>query len=291
VATLVTKLQSMLGSAPVNVSASPDGSTVTLTAKQTGPGGDYSFSAGSSSNQPPGVFPHVSFTMSVSGPSMVGGNNAGVPSLATPAVTLYSYDTLGNLLHVEQHGNDPDPANWRQRNFTYDSLSQLLTATNPESGTTCYGTWQESQCVNGYDANGNLVAKTAPAPDQTGGATVTTYFSYDELNRLSSRWFSDGSHKAYFGYDSSSMWGVNLQNTVGRLVVTYAILGNYTVLNGASGGGGAGSLYSYDPMGRIIEDVQFNQHVCCPGRRRSILTIPTTSMVRSIPFSIPAVAY
>jgi RHS repeat-associated protein len=261
VATIVSALKTKLGAAPVNVSTSPDGLTIVLTANQPGPGGNYSLSAGGSSSQPPGVFPHPSFTANVSGTSMVGGNNAGLPSLSTPAVTLYSYDALGNLLHVEQHGNDPDPANWRQRNFSFDSLSHPLTATSPESGTICYGTWQGNQCVNGYDANGNLVAKTAPAPDQTGGATVTTYFSYDELNRLKTRWFSDGSHSASFFYDQSSIWGVNVQNPVGRLVATYAVLGNYTTLNGSSGGGGVGSVFSYDPMGRVTQDVQFNQHV------------------------------
>ena len=64
--------------------------------------------------------------------------------------TLYSYDALGNLTCVEQHGDAPTgtgcsaaPSNdatspWRVRRFTYDSLSRLLTARNPESGTITY---------------------------------------------------------------------------------------------------------------------------------------------------------
>jgi len=38
------------------------------------------------------------------------------------------------------------------RSFTYSSLARLLTASNPESGTTCYGTIVNGQCqANGYD--------------------------------------------------------------------------------------------------------------------------------------------
>ncbi|HEY2495882.1 MAG TPA: RHS repeat domain-containing protein [Candidatus Angelobacter sp.] len=40
------------------------------------------------------------------------------------------------------------------RNFTYDSLGRLLTAQNPESGAITYA----------YDADGNLLQKTSPAP-------------------------------------------------------------------------------------------------------------------------------
>ena len=80
-------------------------------------------------------------------------------------VTLYQYDALGNLLCVEQHGNvtgtgcNASPASdtsspWRVRRFTYDSLSRLLTAHNPESGTITYS----------YDADGNLLRRPRPRP-------------------------------------------------------------------------------------------------------------------------------
>jgi YD repeat-containing protein len=59
--------------------------------------------------------------------------------------TLYSYDTLGNLLRVEQRGGTTDSTQWRVRTFTYNSLSQLLTATymvsiRPGDGSTAYRT-------------------------------------------------------------------------------------------------------------------------------------------------------
>jgi RHS repeat-associated protein len=167
-------------------------------------------------------------------------------------VTLYSYDALDNLVHVEQHGTDSNPANWRPRNFAYDSLSRLISATNPESGTITYA----------YDNAGNLTSKTAPAPNQQDpNVTVTTYFSYDALNRLTLRTYSDSSRSATYIYDQSSPWGVNVQNPIGQLVSTFAVLPGWTTLDGSSGGSGVGSVFSYDAMGRVSQDRQFNQHV------------------------------
>lgn len=61
----------------------------------------------------------------------------------------------------------------QQRDFTYSSLSRLLTATNPESGTLSYG----------YDPNGNLLTKT----DARG---VKTDYVSDALNRVTNRNYS-----------------------------------------------------------------------------------------------------
>ncbi|HTD23493.1 MAG TPA: RHS repeat-associated core domain-containing protein [Terriglobales bacterium] len=192
------------------------------------------------------------------------GTSAGPFDLRIALVTNYSYDTLDNLLCVEQHGNvsgtgcsaspNQDATSpWRVRRFSYDSLSRLLTATNPESGTICYGQWQNGQCVNGYDGNGNLIYKTSPAPNQTGTAIVTTTYGYDALNRLTSKSFSDNSHSETYIYDVSNSLGVNVQNPVGRLVGTYA--------SRAGDSGGVGSVLSYDLMGRLIYENHFNQHV------------------------------
>src|ERR1051326_7073216 len=98
-----------------------------------------------------------------------------------PYTTLYIYDALGNLTCVEQHGNSSGtgcsaaPSNdatspWRVRRFTYDSLSRLLTARNPESGAITYT----------YDNDGELLQKASPAPNQTGPATQTVSYCYDE---------------------------------------------------------------------------------------------------------------
>src|SRR5258707_323380 len=66
---------------------------------------------------------------------------------------------------------------WRVRRFTYDSLSRLLTATNPESGAISYF----------YDAIGNLLQKVSPTPNQTGSAQHTVSYCYDTLNRITGK--------------------------------------------------------------------------------------------------------
>src|SRR5207248_6208833 len=81
--------------------------------------------------------------------------------------TDYQYDTLDNLTRVDQKGGTTDSTQWRTRTFSYDSFSRLLSATNPESGTISYT----------HDNDGNVIYKTAPAPNQTGAATVTTNYA------------------------------------------------------------------------------------------------------------------
>ncbi len=86
-------------------------------------------------------------------------------SIAHGFKTTYNYDTLNNLTTVNQGA--------QQRNFTYSSLSRLLSATNPESGTFSYQ----------YDLNGNLTQK-----DDARG--VRTSYVYDVLNRVTNRNYS-----------------------------------------------------------------------------------------------------
>jgi len=154
--------------------------------------------------------------------------------------TDYQYDTLDNLIHVDQKGNDPNPANWRTRTFSYDSLSRLLTASNPESGTIQYA----------YDNNGNLQFKTSPVPNQTSPAQTITYqFGYDALNRLIWKWHPNSSDpvERYF-YDQNSAWGYTVHNPIGRLVVTDSDGGT---------NGQVATLHSYDAMGRIEFEVAY----------------------------------
>jgi RHS repeat-associated protein len=98
------------------------------------------------------------------------------------AAKATAVDALGNLLTVTQKG---DPAvntssQWRVRNFTCNSLSQLLTATNPESGTITYS----------YAADGNLLQKTSPLANQTGSATQTVSYCYDALHRVTGKGYA-----------------------------------------------------------------------------------------------------
>jgi YD repeat-containing protein len=149
--------------------------------------------------------------------------------------TLYTYDTLGNLTCVEQHGDastgtgcSSAPSSdatspWRVRRFTYDSFSRLLTAKNPESGTISYV----------YDNDGNLLQKTSPAPNQTGSATQTISYCYDELHRLTGRAYGAlscplTSPVVSYAYDSGTNAKghlTSMTDQAGTVTYTYDILG------------------------------------------------------------------
>jgi RHS repeat-associated protein len=147
--------------------------------------------------------------------------------------TDYTYDALGNLLSVVQKGGSSS-SSWRTRTFTYDGLSRLLTAANPESGTTSYT----------YDANGNILTKTSPAPNQTNpNVTQTISYCYDTLNRVISKWYttptcSQASPIANYFYDQTSYNGLTITNGFGRRT-------------GMSDTTGA-TAWSYDSMGRPL---------------------------------------
>jgi len=155
--------------------------------------------------------------------------------------TDYAYDALDNLLNVNQKGGSTTSANWRTRTFTYDSLSRLTMATNPESGAITYA----------YNPNGNLSTKTAPAPNQTGSATVTLSYCYDALDRLLTKaatlspatpsTCSNGtlpSPIATYSYDQTSFNGLTITNGIGRR----------TGMTDAAGS----EAWSYDAMGRPL---------------------------------------
>jgi RHS repeat-associated protein len=177
-ASLAAKLAAAInGDGSGAATASSSGGTINLQSRATG--SQVSFTLSYSWKWDTADFSNPSFT--ASGPSGLSGGTDG------PAVfgghsytTLYSYDALGNLVQVTQQGGTSDPTQWRMRRFTYDSLSRLLTANNPESGLFSYA----------YDADGNLTQKVMPAPNQTGTATHTVSYCYDKLNRVTGKAYS-----------------------------------------------------------------------------------------------------
>lgn len=157
--------------------------------------------------------------------------------------TDYQYDVLNNLLRVDQKGSAPtDNSQWRTRLFTYDSLSRIITAFNPEAGTTCYGYWSGGNCINGYDNNGNLLKKTD-------ARNITITYAYDALNRLLDKTYSDGTQNESHRYDYASFLGQTFAYPTGREVAATAA--NSTIQ----------SFNSYDPMGRVASTTQCNPGV------------------------------
>lgn len=142
--------------------------------------------------------------------------------------TRYQYDALGNLAGVCQNTTQPysvdcvaTPSSGQQtRKFTYDGLGHMTSELNPESGlkqyfydsapsspgSACPGPYN-GDLVKVYDANGN-----------------TTCFTYDGLHRLTSTTYfgpnSNGINR-YLVYDSATVNGVAMQNTIGHLAEAY----------------------------------------------------------------------
>jgi len=205
---LATALASNInGNSSSPVTAAASGPTVNLTAKTAGSNTNYSLSA-TSATQNTTYFSGTSFPVSTSGSALTGGSDSFTGlSLNTPAVTRYTYDALGNLLCSVQKSTDTTPfstcaaasATWRPRSFTYDSLSRMLTSTNPEVGTLTYT----------YDANSNVSTKKD-------ARNITTTYGYDVLNRNLSASYSNGDPGVTVVYDQANCLGLSACQNIGQ---------------------------------------------------------------------------
>jgi RHS repeat-associated protein len=276
-ATIATRLSSAI-SAGAFANASATGNVITFTAKSTGQGGDYPITAAFTYDS--AHFAGPSFTPSVASANMTNGYSAGDVG-NQPFVTLYQYDALGNLLCVEQHGDSPAGAHgdgtagsgcgaspdndasstWRVRRFTYDSLSRLLKAINPESGEISYV----------YDADGELLRKTSPAPNVLPPTTAkqTVSYCYDELHRVIAKDYIAHTYAppacpitapvVSYAYDSGTNAKghlTSLTDQAGTASYTYDILGRMTgetrTLTGANNATVSKSIsYSYNLDGSV----------------------------------------
>jgi YD repeat-containing protein len=184
---------------------------------------------------------------------------AQAPSMETD----YTYNALNNLTCVEQHGgvsgtgcssapsNDATSA-WRVRRFFYDSLSRLLTAGNPETGTVGYT----------YSVPGSICAGDVTLPcSKTDARGVTTNYSYDHLNRLLSKIYTNapaGSMSSCFTYDTAG-------GGIGRLAAEWTQAGSCPGTAPTSGFLTMRKFQSYDAMGRIISELQCVPSTQGPG--------------------------
>jgi RHS repeat-associated protein len=243
------------------------GAIISLQANAAGASTNYTLTASSSSTL-------GSFAAAASGASLTGGADA-IP--ATPAqtvwsgvwVTQYKFDALGNLYCVEQHGDatgtpcptvpfsptaaptPPDTTNpWRLRRFGYNSLGQLLWASNPESGIIQYA----------YDADGNLLQKTSPAPNQTGTATQTvSYCNYDPLNRVLAKGYGAqacSSPVVSYSYDSGLSGIGHLTSMIdqaGTVADTYDVMGHLKSETRSILGVLKSTTYLYDLNGALTK--------------------------------------
>ena len=179
-----------------------------------------------------------------------GGNS---PTLETD----YTYDTLGNLKQVDQWGGPNGSSGDHMRKFAYDAVSRLIASNNPESASasspaaqTCTGTQSGTYWTGcySYDGNGNLTQKV----DNRG---ITIGYSYDALNRLLTKTYSDSTPAVAFAYDSTSISGRS--NDTGEMTQA-------TVSNG-SGILAQTNAYAFDQIGRLLDEQQCTTATNCSG--------------------------
>jgi YD repeat-containing protein len=138
-------------------------------------------------------------------------------------ITAYTHDVLGNLKTATQGA--------QTRTFTYDSLSRLKSAVNPESGTISYL----------YDNNSNLTQKTD-------ARSISTTFTYDALNRPTLKNYSDTTPDVAYFYDAQAL------PTGAPSFVRGASTGRLVAVT--IGGTSAGSYYGYDALGQTLRRIQ-----------------------------------
>jgi len=153
-------------------------------------------------------------------------------SIAHGFKTAYGYDTLNNLTTVSQ--------GVQTRTFSYSSLSRLLSAANPESGTIEYE----------YDPNGNLTEKTD-------ARSIVTTYTYDELNRVTARDYSDTTPDVDYTYGTSAPKVgklVKVESSVSTTEYTgFDILGRVTAHKQTTDGQSYTTGYVYNLSGALIE--------------------------------------
>ncbi|HEY6764587.1 MAG TPA: RHS repeat-associated core domain-containing protein [Candidatus Sulfotelmatobacter sp.] len=107
-------------------------------------------------------------------------------------VTSYTNDALGNLKAVAQNGT-------HNRTFSYDWLSRLLTAQNPENGTVTYTYNPDSTLLTKKDAR-----------------AITASYTYDALHRETGISYSNGDPSLTFSYDGTGCLNLSACQNIGH---------------------------------------------------------------------------
>ena len=164
-------------------------------------------------------------------------------------LTSYSYDTLDHLTAVAQ-------GSATIRTSTYDSLSRLISESEPEWSPN--STAAPSTMSYSYNDDGLLLTRVRPAPNQTNAAVnITTNYSYDALHRMTGFTYANdatGTPGVAYNYDEATAWGTPLTNTIGRM--SSQATGSPFF---------AGQIFSFDSMGRPTLNAQCTPRTCPSG--------------------------
>ena len=228
------------------VTAAANGTTVGLTAAQTGGNTNYSLSAGSATSQP-GSFSGPSFSISASGGNLVSGTN---PTSYSYALTYapdgdvvaandsvngnwtYSYDDFNRLVSSACSAECPDGQGTQGFGYVYDRYAnrwqQNVTAgSGPQPQATFNG---NNNRIDGdsYDADGNLLYDGVHS------------YTYDAESRIVA---VDGGGTATYVYDAE---GRRVQKTTagGTVSYIYDIAGEQVAEVNSSGGATREEVYA-----------------------------------------------
>ncbi len=178
-----------------------------------------------------------------------------------PLETDYNYDVLGNLQTATQQGVSGEVPH--VRSFTYDSLSRIICAANPESSQNPCPSSASTSLPTGivsyaYDGNGNLTGKT----DARG---VKALYTYDALNRLLGKCFTvSGSNSCatpdQFLTSSSCYQYDTATNGIGAVGASWTQAGSCASSLPATGAFTSRKVIEYDAMGGVRKEQQ-----CTPG--------------------------
>jgi RHS repeat-associated protein len=163
-------------------------------------------------------------------------DNGNLGSVSNPTQpTFYNYNTLGQMVKVQQ--------GVQSRYFLYDNLGRLLRVRQPEQEinpnlNVADPITGNSQWTAGftYDISGNLLT----AMD---AKNVTITNTYDVLNRVLTRNYSDGTPTATYGYDNP-----NIPYSKGKLT---------QVTNSVS----TSQVLAFDNLGRVLASRQITDGV------------------------------
>ncbi|HEY8559489.1 MAG TPA: RHS repeat-associated core domain-containing protein [Pyrinomonadaceae bacterium] len=201
-------------------------------------------------------------------------------SVAYGYKTSYQYDTLNNLTQIHQPIGS---SGGQTRSFSYSSLSRLLSATNPESGTISYV----------YDSNGNLTKKTD-------ARNIETTYIYDVFNRITNRNYNDSTPDVVYNYSTSP-------GSIGALIMVdngfskteyteFDILGRVKKSRQTTGGAEYPEMtYTYNlsgvlieqkyPSGRVVKNVLDNNGDLETVKSKKSLNAPFWNYARNFTYT------
>jgi RHS repeat-associated protein len=211
---------------PVAASAASGSPTVTLIAKETGAGTNYSVTVSSATSQGT-YFSQPSFTGTAA--SLTGGSDSTF-SLSTPVTTTYTDDPFGRALQVT--------TGQQTQTYVYDGLGRLTSLATPETG--------GAPVTYSYTDFGAIAQEVDPRLVSGTSTHITKTYAYDTLNRLSTITYNDNvTPNVTYSYNAPN----SPNNTGGRL----ASFSNSVETK----------AYQYDVMGRItqcLETIGGNQY-------------------------------